>query len=401
MPEQKPPEAEIIPHPSKLSNRALGAICALGALGAFGAENIAWCEEILSLFIYNDRAREYREKTGKQVQPDTFFEFLAEFDASNFLNTEQIQALNKLGAFRALPCAFRALLVRFRALSKNQDQLIENIRHWVNEASGAFSNSQIYSDLGATHPEIKKRVRAELSRLTKDKVIERGDKNGQYRKVDSETVEMDFVNAPDETVPIFWPLGIGHHAKIMPGNVIVVAGTTNAGKTGFLLNVVNDNDRNFDIHYFSSEMGPSEFKQRLQCFDRPITSWKHHAYERSHDFHDVIRPGRGRINIIDYYEIDDEYWKISGAIRKIWERLDGAIAIIALQKKHGTEYGAGGMKSAEKARLYLSMSPNRIKFSKVKSWVNPEDNPNGKVLEYKLRSGCHFSVVRDWHREEK
>lgn len=319
----------------------------------------------------------------------------------NMLNSEQKRKLSDLVTF-VTPSIQSVTLAVTRLLQPrfSGETLLEKMTQYVENTYGFFTTQQVYSDLSLSRPEDKAAIRVYLGRMVKNKIIEKGDKNGQYRKVDSDTSEMDFINAPDECSDIFLPLGINHHAKIMPGNIIVVAGTTNAGKTGFLLNVVNDNMNKFDVHYFSSEMGPSEMKSRLKNFDRPINSWRFKAYERSHDFHDVIRPGKQCINIIDYVEIADEYWRISGMIRKIYDKLDGAIAIIALQKNMGAEFGAGGMKSAEKARLYLSMSPHRVRFAKVKAWANPEDNPNGKVLEYKLRAGCHFTVTRDWHHEE-
>ena len=378
---------------------AFGALCAFGALGAFGAENVQWCTS-LYIFIRNARAS-IRGNGSKPPDKDDFLETMAFFDTPGLVNNEQKQALIKLGALGAHWGRFGALSVRFGALLRNDDQLLEKIRDYVSEASGGFSNSQVYQDLAIASAEEKKRIRAELSRLVKKNVIEKGDKNGSYRKIDDKVEKMDFVNASDETVPIFWPLGIHNLVKIMPGNVICVAGETNAGKTAFLLNLVNENQTDFDIHYFSSEMGPAEMKGRLKYFDRPITDWHFSAYERSHDFHDVIRPGKNKINIIDYIEISDEFWKISGIIRAIYDKLDGAIAVIALQKNKGTEYGVGGMKSAEKARLYISMSPHIARIAKAKAFKNPSVNPNGMELEYRLRSGCHFTVDRDWHRKEK
>ena len=396
-------------HPSlgaEITNGALGAVCALGALGAFGAENIEWCGEIctkiLSFNIEKVRARVNRENGGKTHGDDSFDAYLEEFSRNGNVNPEQKQALIKLGALGALRGRFGALSVRYGALLRNDEQLVEKTREWIEEATGGFTNSQIYSELALSKPEDKKRVRSELSRLAKKKIIEKGEKNGQYRKVDTDTGIMDFVNAPSTCSDIFLPLGINRHAKIMPGNIIVVAGTTNAGKTGFMLNVVHDNMNAFDVHYFSSEMGPSEMNSRLAHFGRPVTKeeWPFNAYERSHDFHDMIEGGERKIYIIDYVEISNDYWQISGMIRKIHDKLNGAIAIIALQKNRGAEFGVGGMKSAEKSRLYISMSEHRARFAKVKAWADPSDNPNGKVLEYKLRSGCHFSVTRDWHHEE-
>jgi len=144
-----------------------------------------------------------------------------------------------------------------------------------------------------------------------------------------------------------------------------------------------------EVVYFSSEMGELELQDRLKQFEGPLKSWKVSFKERSSNFADVIRPDA--INIIDYLEVHDEFYKVGLYIKEISDKLVNGIAIIAIQKNKGNEYGLGGGRGLEKARLYLSMEPGKIKIVKAKNWANSAKNPNGMECEFKLSSGWKFS----------
>src|SRR5208283_404970 len=112
---------------------------------------------------------------------------------------------------------------------------------------------------------------------------------------------------------------------------------------------------NMDFHrieYFSSEMGAEELKLRLSKFeDFPLKSWKFFPRDRASKFADAISPDA--INIIDYLEITKEFSEVGGMIKDIHDRLGKGIAIIAIQKKKGSETGRGGDFTLEKPRLAL------------------------------------------------
>ncbi len=88
---------------------------------------------------------------------------------------------------------------------------------------------------------------------------------------------------------------------------------------------------NHEVHYFSSEMGALELKDRFSKFDRPLNSWKVKFKERASNFADVIKPDA--INIIDFLEVHDEFYKIGGLIKDIYDKLTTGIAVIAIRKK--------------------------------------------------------------------
>ena len=151
------------------------------------------------------------------------------------------------------------------------------------------------------------------------------------------------------------------------------------------------------INYFSSEMGPMELRDRLNKFETNLKHWKEHVNfrERSSNFADVIKPND--INIIDFLEITDEFYKIGGMIKEIYDKLKKGIVIIALQKNPKTDFGLGGMRSVEKARLYLSIDSGEIKIVKGKNWASLT-NPNGLGRSFKLVHGAKFVPTTEWER---
>jgi hypothetical protein len=121
-------------------------------------------------------------------------------------------------------------------------------------------------------------------------------------------------------------------------------------------------------------------------------------HERSGNFADVVKPGKGTINIIDYLELHDEFYKVGGLLADIQKKLDGAIAIVALQKKPSVDVGLGGYRSIKKPRLAVAVSPGKIKIVKAKHWKT-HDNPNGLQRKFKLAAGCKLFADGQWYRE--
>ncbi len=223
---------------------------------------------------------------------------------------------------------------------RRERNLTEDIKKWIFLTSGYFSLTEAYDPLQILTSQ-KNTVHQIMHRFVKEGFVERHPtKNGLYRLVDTECEEIDFLNASTEGIHILWPFEIEKYVRTLPKNIIVVAGEPNAGKTAFLLNVVRLNMFQHSILYFSSEMGAIELKDRLRKFDDIcLSDWKFKAKERASNFADVIKPGA--VNIIDFLEVHDEFYKIGGYIKEIYDKLNTGIAIIALQKNKGVEYVLG------------------------------------------------------------
>ena len=188
----------------------------------------------------------------------------------------------------------------------------------------------------------------------------------------------------------------------MNKNVCVVAGTQDSGKTAFALNFVAMNmNRGMDIKYQTSEMGGKELVDRLIKFENiPLNDWASVDFrECATNFHDNILPNG--INIIDYLEVTDSFWMVGDMVKKIFDKLDKGICLIAMQKDFKAELGRGGTFGLEKPRLYVTMTSNPpeggiAKIIKCKNWKNSGINPNGRSCNFKIRHASQISQVTDW-----
>ena len=284
-----------------------------------------------------------------------------------------------------------------KRVERRDRNIAQEVREWVEATRGHFETTQSHRELHLATKEEMRAVNVALCRLVEEGIIERyGDKRGVYCRVDKDYEVIDFVNASDEIFPIKWPFNIERYVEICPGNPIIIAGEKDAGKTALLLNCVQMNMNAHRIFYFSSEMADREIKKRLLKFCIPLKQWKFTVIERASNFSDVIQPDD--INVIDFLEVYQDFYKIGLYIREICDKLNKGIAIIALQKNPGVDWGLGGMRSMEKARLYLSIEKGRIKIVSGKNWAS-EVNPVGLKLNFKLVQGCRFIIERDWYRE--
>lgn len=268
---------------------------------------------------------------------------------------------------------------------------------WVTLQEGYWSLTEAKRTLQLITKE-KNSLDVIVHRLKKEGKIEKyGDKAGIYRTVHAESEPIDFLNCDVSPLAIRYPFGIENYIKTLPKNIIVVAGSPDAGKTAFLLNLARMNQDRFNVHYFSSEMGPMEMRERLVKFNHPIESWKVKMWEKSSDFSDAVRPDD--FNIIDFMEVHTDFWLVGAMIKAVYDKLNRGIAVIAIQKPSGRDEGLGGQRSLEKPRLYLAMESGRIKIVKAKNWAVPNQNPNGLVLHFKIIGGCQLVITEDWRKE--
>jgi hypothetical protein len=280
------------------------------------------------------------------------------------------------------------------------ESLAKRIEDWVKDSSGWFSYDDIDKEFGIHADNDKLNRRVIIKRLKDANVIEQHIKNNKlYRYINTSVRLIDFKSGNKVTpIQLKYPFGIEYYFNTYPGNIIVVAGSPDAGKTAFLLNLIRMNQFDFSIYYQSSEMGKDELQNRLLNFEGiDVQDWNFTAEERSSNFADVIRPNC--VNIIDYMELSGDFYMVAEYLRQIHDKLDGGIAIVALQKDPKAPQGRGGTFGLEKPRLYLNMDSGQILIRKAKNWTHPEQNPNGLILNYKIVGGCKFIITNDWHND--
>ena len=359
--------------------------------GVGGGENPPWRPSENDLSVLAWHLREGR--MPKHIILD-YLNVLAKSSSNDILPEQVKEILSTVFTGEAVP----------------EKSLAEEIKAWVMSSQGDFLSSQIDKDLNLSSRVDKKNLSKILSRLVLEGLIERvGRKYGCFRRIERDSNVLDWRNADTSTVvDLIWPFHLERLVTLYPKNIVVVAGSPNVGKTSLLLNLIRLNMANHRIAYFSSEMGPEELKLRLNNFqDVGQDEWKFEAYDRSANFADAVQPNA--INLIDYLEVTTDFFKVGGEIKAIYDKLDKGVAVIALQKKKGAEYGRGAEFSLEKARLYLSMDDGELKIVKAKNW-GPDaketgHNPNGRIYHFSLVGGCKFvgryQVGAKKHRERE
>ena len=272
--------------------------------------------------------------------------------------------------------------------SKESDQ----IKAWISDSPGEFTVKDLDYDLGFQNSEQRVQRTKILEKFVAENVLSReGKRRGVYRPYHKELEVMDYMEAKTGFLPIWMPMSIHKMVGIMPGNIIVLAGDANAGKTAMMLNIIKNNMTRFNVHYFNSEMGGNELKTRMEKFDDiHIDQWKYNAYSRDCDFADVVFTGEKSLNIIDFLEIHDDFYLVGEKIKQIHSALKGGVGIIAIQKNKGSDLAVGGNRTMEKARLVVNVESGRFKITKAKNFIDPTVNPNGMMCDWKLVNGCRF-----------
>jgi len=279
---------------------------------------------------------------------------------------------------------------------RRDHKLVDEVKEYLSVTEGYFSATSVKMALQIVTKEEQANLRMIFHRLAKEKIIERHPmRDGVFRVVTQDIQALDWKNAPVKPVEFHFLFGLTDDlVEIFPGNIIVLAGNSNTGKTAVMLNLIKLNQDIWDTHFFSNEMGETELKLRLDKFGSDI-NWNFKAYERSSNYEDVIVPNG--LNLIDYMEISDTFYSIASKLRRIHDKLENGLAVTAIQKSPYKDLGRGADFGTEVPRLYLTMGHGQMKIVKAKNWKGTK-NPNGLVCEFKLRNGCEFSNGT-WHED--
>jgi len=281
------------------------------------------------------------------------------------------------------------------------DSLARSIRGWVEGTGGRWwTTRDLDSDVGVASNQEKDNRRQVIHRLLGEGVIQQHAKIArQYRFVNRAVTHLNFKAAKaGEVLDLHWPLGIEGLVNLYPGNIAVVAGAPNAGKTALLLDFIRLNMDRLPIRYFCSEMEAPELRDRLELFPgMAAEEWHFDAVQRATDFEQVIVPDC--INVVDYLEMTEDLYLVNTHLTAIQHVLGSGLAVVAIQKKKGALYGRGQEFSLEKPRLYLSMDAGKLTIVKGKSWAKKGCNPNGLSIKFAIANGCEFETDDTWRNQ--
>ncbi len=184
------------------------------------------------------------------------------------------------------------------------------------------------------------------------------------------------------------------------------------GKTEYLYSFIKLNMGNFPIDLFNSETGPEQMKERFDSLGI-IPPVPFHTYERYDNFADVINPDH--ITVIDYLDMNSEFYLVGAEIDKIFRKLKKGVAIIGMQKPPPTviftkatgqkkvierDLAYGGGVTEKRASLYITMGNNKLKLHRVKTPRQPKVNPNNMTFSFNFSDEGHFENIQRYQGED-
>ena len=288
--------------------------------------------------------------------------------------------------------------------------LAAHIRDWIKNSTGSFTVDQLDREFCLTTRK-EKNLRAWcLSACIEKKLINRDKRiKGKYYILDNTLNIIDIFSVSEDPFSIKLPFNLHENVIIPKKCIIVLAGSSNAGKTALMLNILKLNlSQKYKKLYLMSEMGPGEYVDRVKRLENiDLREWGKNitASERPCDFNGAIEHhNRDGLTCIDFLEeVDGEYFRMATDIRNIYDSLGDGVAVIAIQKKTTEEYARGGQATAEKARLYMTVDliqvePHSIicalKIIKLKRYTGR--NLQGHEIFFEIHSGSQISELSEW-----
>jgi len=301
-------------------------------------------------------------------------------------------------------------------MSAGSKLIWKQVSRWLSYHKGErFDLDTICRQLDVTNRdfrhEIVKKLSYEVTRGNLEKSVKV--KPPIYTYINKDIKIIDWVNARDTNpIPFEWPhgheddsrFGFDGAIQIFSGDIIIIAGVSNTGKTAFVLNMVTENMDQIPVTLQGNEYNPGKFNFRMSRMKwaRPLRedgTPKFELIDRHDNWADIIRPDN--LNIIDWMNLDGTghpFYEIGSIVEGIQQKLKSGVAIICIQKDANKELGMGGGFSQHLASLYLAVDfmPNKelkMTVKKAKAWQG--HNPNHEMYGFDLvDAGTLFHKIR-------
>lgn len=253
---------------------------------------------------------------------------------------------------------------------------------------------------GKIKPVSNKTILMSLNRMVKKGLIEKLPLPSAYRivKIDTDRYHISQVGSCEWYDNLILPFGLQNFVRLAPGNLVALAGVSNAGKSAIILNMIKDNMEHHKCIYFSSEMSKELVKERTGMY-REKLNWDFEIVENWDQNPDQIQPGY--LNFIDWVEAGDEPFKVATLLSRIQNKLKNkGLAVVALQKNSDKPFAVGGEQTRSKTALYINIDEDfpgqTMTIKKAKAFG--EVNPNNFTVKFKIVKGINLLRVGDGWR---
>ena len=230
-------------------------------------------------------------------------------------------------------------------------------------------------------------------------------RRGWYRKVKAIDPIRWWDGTQGKVIDLVWPYGVEDNSgfgfeesiEICSGDIIVIAGLKNMGKTTMAHNLLVNNIDKFDrCRMMVNEYKPFQFRKRINRLNW-VDIWNEDGtpkfellpiYEHHEDY---ILPNA--LNILDWIHIRENLWEIASKIEDIQKQLRDGIAIVFTQKSLNKPFGVGGDWGAFFASVYMTIDNEKLTVVYVK---NAKSFIQGKMFGFKIiESGAKFHDIRE------
>ena len=253
-----------------------------------------------------------------------------------------------------------------------------------------------------------------FSRMVDDRILKRIGR-GIYRKIvkvkpvewwngeDEDPLEFRFPRSYDDDTEF----GIEGCVEVFAGDMILITGDTNLGKTTIALNILAENLGNFpgatlmgsEYTAANGKISP-KFRRRMKRMK--WVDWMNDSHPRfellpvGSDYEDYVESDQ--LNVIDWISLPGEYYLIDRVMKTIKDRSGKGVTVPVLQKNKGQEFAEGGQRSERYADVVLKIDPysqleNMLTIGKVKA---PKGRATGRTWAFTIVDyGANLHNIRE------
>jgi len=200
--------------------------------------------------------------------------------------------------------------------------------------------------------------------------------------------------------------GIEDFIEVFAGDLILLTGRTNFGKTVIALSIMGENLGLMPTVLMGSEYTASDgkispkFKRRMRRMN--WVEWMNGDMPRfqllpvGSDYEDYIEPDH--INVVDWISLPGEYYLIDRVMKSIKDRVGTGIGVLVLQKNKDAEFAEGGERSERYADVVLKIdsfgeNESLLTIGKVKA---PKGKATGRTWAFMIVDyGANLHNIRE------
>uniref|UniRef100_A0A6M3IFY3 Uncharacterized protein n=1 Tax=viral metagenome TaxID=1070528 RepID=A0A6M3IFY3_9ZZZZ len=286
-----------------------------------------------------------------------------------------------------------------------QELTTEMVRLWLtnNPPEGDIHYTKIMD--GMVSPESLPYLRKIIERLVKEKLLKHTTR-GFYRIIRKVEPVKWWDADEDEYFELGFPMSHGDDSyfefidkvRFSPGDLVVIAGSSNTGKSCLALNLLGENIDKYECVVMGNEYTqldgvPSpKFKRRM--LNMTWVDWmngnnvpKFTLLPVSNDFEDYIQ--KDKLNIIDWINLGGDWFMMGKVMESIKQNIGSGLAVVVLQKKKDAQLGYGAEFTEHMADLYLSVDSfgdyeSRLTVGKVKDSTG---RTTGRMFAFEIMDG--------------